>query len=146
METQLEQAQRILLQRGCTCVVLGHDLEFVSYRRGVAPLLELIDSGRCCKGCRAADKVVGKATALLYCLLGVEAIYAQIVSQAAAKVLARHGIALEYATLVPHIENRTGTGKCPMESATEHIDDPRAALEAVRQRLNELNSIKTDDI
>ena len=127
-------------REGCTCVLCRDDRLVSSYRRGVAPLLELLDSGEDFSGFSAADKVVGKATALLYRLLGVKALYAGVISQAALDVLEGSGIALQWQEKVPYIINRAGDGQCPMEAATAQIDDPRAALEAIRQTLKALQS------
>ena len=127
-------------REGCTCVLCRDDRLVSSYRRGVAPLLELLDSGEDFSGFSAADKVVGKATALLYRLLGVNALYAGVISQAALDVLEGSGIALQWQEKVPYIINRAGDGQCPMEAATAQIDDPRAALEAIRQTLKALQS------
>lgn len=134
----LEKAKRILREGGYTCVLCKGDILHTSAQRGVRPLLELLEtdvSGFC-----AADKVVGKATALLYCLLDVKAVHAQVISLAALQVLQNSPIAVTWDTQVEYIKNRTGDGRCPMEQATEGIDDPQEALVAIRQKLKELTS------
>lgn len=132
----LEKAKSVLHSGGYTCVLCKGDLLHTSTRRGVAPLLELLNtdvSGFC-----AADKVVGKATALLYCLLGIKAVHAGVISQAALQVLRSHKIVATWDTEVAYIQNRTGDGRCPMEQATEGIEDPREALVAIQKKLKEL--------
>lgn len=132
----LEKAKSVLHSGGCTCVLCKGDLLHTSTRRGVAPLLELLNtdvSGFC-----AADKVVGKATALLYCLLGIKAVHAGVISQAALQVLRSHKIVATWDTEVAYIQNRTGDGRCPMEQATEGIEDPQEALVAIQKKLKEL--------
>ena len=91
-------------------------------------------------GYSAADKVVGKATAFLYCLLGVTAVYTPVISQAALQVLTQHGIATEYDLCVPAIFNHRKDGFCPMETATRDISDPKQALCAIRSTLEKLHS------
>lgn len=134
----LQKARQLLASGDYTCVLCHDGTAHTSTRRGVAPLLELIDSGANVAGFSAADKVVGKATALLYCYLGVTAVYAHIISASAAEVLTQNGIALEFGTQVPFIRNRPGTGRCPMEQATETIDDPTEALTVIRRTLKAL--------
>jgi hypothetical protein len=90
------------------------------------------------RGFCAADKVVGKATAMLYCLLGAQAVYARVISTAGMAVLQRNGIAVFADQVVPFIINRLGTGQCPMEDAVASIDNPQEAPEAIRQRLIQL--------
>ena len=138
MEKQLEAAKEILQQQGYTCVLCRDGELVTSDRRGVAPLLDFLDSGRDFSGFYAADKVVGKATGFLYCLLGVRGVYAPVMSKAAAKVLADRGIICRYDQLVEGIRNRTDTGFCPMETATADITDPETALKAIRKTLAQL--------
>ena len=133
------KAHQILQSGDYTCVLCKADAVSTDTRRGIRPLLERISSPADWQGFSAADKVVGKAAAFLYHLLGVESVYAQVISQPAAAVLAHYGIELTYDTLVPAIANRDGTGFCPMETAVLNIDDPMQALDAVRQKLAELS-------
>ena len=139
MNATTAKARHILESGSYTCVLCNGDQVITDTRRGIRPLLELLDSQSSWEGYCAADKVVGKAAAYLYHLLGIEAVYAHVVSQPAAAVLAQYGIDLTYDTLVPAIANRDGTGFCPMETAVWNIDDPLQALEAVRQQLAKLS-------
>jgi len=82
---------------------------------------------------------VGKAAAFLYVLLGVKEIYAHIISIPALEVLGRYNIRTEYGEAVDSVRNRTNTGFCPMETAVMEIDEPNKALEAVREKLKQLN-------
>lgn len=132
------KARSLLESGGYTCVLCRDEAVLTDTRRGIRPLLELLENPGQLSGYSAADKVVGKAAAFLYHLLGVDFVYAQVISQPAADVLTQYGIATEYASLVPAIRNRDNTGFCPMETAVLYIDDPNAALAAVRQVLNSL--------
>lgn len=109
-----------------------------SDRRGVAPLLALLESHTPVAGFAAADKVVGRATAFLYRLLGVDRVYGRVMSQPALAVLERFGMEAHYDQLVPHIVNRQGTGICPMEQATTGIEAPEEALAAIKEALAKL--------
>ncbi len=125
-----------LLSQGCfTCVLRREQQTVTSTQRGVAPLLRWLENGTDLSGFSAADKVVGKAAAFLYCLLGVREVYAPVMSKAALEVLTAHGIAAHWEILADGIINRSKTGPCPMEAATGAIQDPQAALEAIRQTL-----------
>ena len=138
--TDLDAARNLLSHQGYTCVLCAGDRVATSQHRGVAPLLGFLDSGKDYTGYSAADKVVGKATALLYRLLGVKAVWAAVISESALRVLQAGGIEAHWDQLVPHIINRTGTGPCPMEAATAHTEDPLVALEAIRIALKNLQS------
>ena len=138
MGKDLENACAVLAREGCTCVLCKGDIYYKSSRRGVAPLMGWLEEGIDAKGFSAADKVVGKATAFLYCLLGVSAVHANVISDAAVAVLQEHGILLTYGQRVAAIQNRTGDGLCPMEMATREISDPADAPAAIRAALARL--------
>ncbi len=116
----------------------------ISDERGVKPLVTLLDSGADCRGFSAADKIVGKAAAMLFSLLGVNGVYAAVMSEAGKAYLDSKGIKSEYGTLVPEIINRAGTGRCPMEQAVSETDDAREGFEHIKERLAQLRAAKED--
>ncbi len=137
MSVDIEKA-RAFLEEGYTCaLVKGEDL-LLSKERGVAPLLAWLQSGRDCKQAIAADKVVGKAAAYLYVLLGVAFVHANIISEGAVQVFQRFGVEYSYTELTSAIRNRKGDGFCPMEQAVRDIDEPQAAYHRIIERLEEL--------
>lgn len=138
MNSDIEKAKSLLRSGGYTCVICSDGKIHTSTERGVKPLLAWINDGTVLKGFSAADKVVGKAAAFLYVILGVKAVYAGVISEPAKKVLTESGIDVEYGTLTDAIRNRAGTGFCPMETAVKGISEPAAALEAVRRKIEEL--------
>ena len=135
-----EKARQILEQGGHTCVLCCAEEIYTDARRGVRPLLDLLGQSRSWHGFCAADKVVGKAAAFLYRLMRIRALYAQVVSEPAAKVLAEGGIALSYGSFVPAIRNRTDTGFCPMETAVWELDDPEEALAVLKTTLQNMQN------
>ena len=138
MGENLEKAKMLLHRTGSTCVLCNNDIILTDKRRGVRPLLDLLEGQTDVAGFSAADKVVGKAAAFLYCLLDVKCLYAAVISQPALDVLQQFGIETTYSELVPAIRNRTGDGYCPMESAVWEITDPKDALKAILDTLARL--------
>ena len=137
--TDLQNAKNILSDSEFTCVVCCGDIIHTATDRGVAPLLNWMDSGLNLKGFSAADRVVGRATAFLYVLLGVRSVYARVMSRPAAEVLQNHGIECQWGTLTDGIINRKGTGPCPFEEAVMCIQDPQEALAAIRTKMAQMN-------
>lgn len=135
----LKIAKKLLQEGSYTCVLCKDGNTATSTFRGVKPLLNWLETPALDQGFCAADKVVGRATAFLYCLLGAKAVYAGIMSEAALAVLEEAGIAATYGQLVPYIVNRTGDGMCPMEAATLDVKTPEEALAAVKKALAELD-------
>jgi len=133
----LEKAKLILEEGGYTCVILGKE-PYTSTFRGVKPLLDLLESSADVRGCSAADRVVGKAAAFLYVLLGVSELYTGILSKPAKAVLEKYGIKVSCGMLVDVIFNRDNTGNCPMETAVWDIEEPEKALIAIKAKLEAL--------
>ncbi len=120
---------------GYTCVLWANGELLFSRERGVKPLLCWIREGKDLRGALAADKVVGKAAALLYAYMGASAVYAGVAGEAAAAVLARHSVFAEIGRTVPRIRNRAGTGFCPMETAVWDVEDPAEAFALLQQKV-----------
>ena len=132
------KARQILEQSDHSCVLCCGEEIFTDDRRGVRPLLDFLAQNPDWSCFCAADKVVGKAAAFLYQLMGIQALYAHVVSEPAAAVLKDAGIQLTYGSLVPAIRNRTNTGVCPMETAVWNLIDPEKALPVLKVTLENL--------
>ena len=133
-----ERLKALLAEENLTCVLSDGNRLIKSRERGVKPLIGFIESGKSIKGFTAADKVVGKAAALLYALMGVSSLYASVISEGALTVCKSFGISVEYGTLTQNIINRRGDGFCPMEQAVADISDPQTAFNAVKEKLKNL--------
>ena len=138
MEQNLKKALDLLNSGDYTCVACKEEVVYTTTQRGVAPLLNWLDSKTDLKDFSAADRVVGRGAAFLYCLLGVKEVYALVMSRPAAEVLQSHGILADAGTFVEGIINRTGTGPCPFEAAVMDIQDTQEALNAIRMTLRKL--------
>lgn len=113
--------------RGHT-LCLCKDLEcLTSDKRGIAPIMDFIRTGKDIRGYSVADVVVGKAVALLFVRSGIKAVYAKTLSESGKKILDEYGVYYEYERLTERIINRAGTDVCPMEKALKDIDDPEEA-------------------
>ena len=121
-----------------TCVLLSNGEEYTSHERGVKPLLTLLRSGKNFKNSVAADKTVGAGAAHLYVLLGVRALWSNIVSESALKVLRDNKIEVFYGECVPHIINRQGNGICPIERAVANTKDSNEAYDLITKALKAL--------
>ncbi len=103
-------------------------------RQGIGELIQAVDAlGDQARGAVLADKIAGKAVAMVARAAGFGAVYAALASQAGRDALAEDHIPLEYARLVPLILNQRNDGPCPMERLTLPISDPQTAVTALRE-------------
>lgn len=136
----LINATKILKDKGATLVACRGEESYISFKSGIAPMVEALSTGQDLKGFSVADKVVGRAAAMLFCLAGIKAVYADLVSEGAVEYLKEHKVPLTFDKITPLIRNRSDTGPCPMEEAVLGENDPKAAFDKILKRLKELNS------
>lgn len=134
-------AKSILLNNSnLTCVLKLNSDEYKSEFSGIRPMLEFIDSGIDFSGFDAADRIVGKAAAMLFVLCGIKNVYASVLSRSGEEVFLKNNIAYEYDVLTDNIINRSGNDICPMEKAVIKIDEPLEALEAIKMTIKEMKN------
>ena len=138
MSELVKDLQKRLNEGGFTCVISVNGREYTSFERGVKPLLAFLSSGDSFGGGCAADKTVGAGAAYLYVLLGVQALWANVISEAAVAVLAKHGINVFYGERVPYIINRQGNGICPIEKAVAPAENATHAHTLILEALQNL--------
>ena len=144
--TDLKRAKDLLQNGAYTCVLCEQGNCMSTTLRGVKPLVQWLQEGGVHKDFSAADKVVGKATAFLYCLLGAKAVYASVMSRPAMEVLQQHGIYTECDRQVENIINRAGDGICPFEEAVLHIVEPETAYQAILAKMEAMGiRVRLDD-
>lgn len=133
----LETAKLTLKEGGFTCVIASEGkVVFTSKDRGVKPLVEYYrQSGEAYPGAALADKVIGRAAALLARLMGIGQVYTGVISEGALEELNKAGVSVSYGTKVEAVRNRAGTGLCPMEQLSRGVDDPREMLAKVEDFL-----------
>lgn len=142
MTDELERARALLAEGKYTCVACVGERTLCATERGVRPLLGWLDGGEALSGAAVADRVVGKAAAFLYVLLGVRTVYAPVMSAPARETLLASGIEVYADEVIPAVRNRTNTGFCPMESAVWELTDPVEAKRALERTLAALSTGK----
>lgn len=136
LESDRAQARALLAQGSHALVFVREGVVLgTGDRPGVADLLDLAERlGAAAEGSAVADKVVGRAAALVFQALGVAAVHAQRISDAGAEALAAASIPTTWDERVAQILNRTLDGPCPFEQAAAAVVAPADALPALRAR------------
>ena len=75
-----------------------------------------------------ADKVVGKAAALLMVFGNISRVFTPLISKSALHTLLTNNIEVCFDKKTDFIKNRKGDDMCPMEKKCQAIDDPREAF------------------
>ncbi|MDD6643571.1 MAG: DUF1893 domain-containing protein [Firmicutes bacterium] len=135
---ETERAIALLRQGDYSCVFCDRDRVLTDRRRGIAPILERIEAGESLHGMAVADKIIGKAAAMLLLCGGARSVYGEVMSEPAKALLEGADVEVAYGTLVKAIRNRTDTDICPMEKAVAALKTPAEAPAALRAALNRL--------
>ena len=136
----LEIARKILRRGDYSLVMVRNGrMIYASRSHGIGGILQAIEElDNRIKGASVADRVIGKAAALLLAYSKVKDAYALVISRSGLETLRSHGIQVDYESLVPKILDRSGRGICPFEKLTLEIDSPMLGFEVLRRRWRSL--------
>ena len=127
-----------ILQTGHYSLVVRNGKMKTFTGRGVSDLYRLYsEDSAFLQGAEIADKVVGKAAASLMILGGVRKLQTGTVSRLALELLRKYPVEVSFQQEVPHIENRSKTGWCPLESRCRDLQTPQECLSAITGFINE---------
>jgi hypothetical protein len=130
----VELAEDLLSNQSVSLVIVkeGQTL-FESGSSGIYGLLQAIEKlKREMYGSSVADRVVGRAAALLLAYSHVNEVYAVILSREGLVMLEKNGIKVECLNLVQKILDRTGKNMCPFEKFSSGITSPDEAYEQLK--------------
>lgn len=130
----LEMAKKRINEKGLTLsIVKNTNIIFDSVSHGVTGFLEAVEKlGDKLEGASVADRVAGKAIALLCVYAKVKAVYAITLSKRAKAVFENHAIYHEQDNLVESILDVNKVGICPFEKLATEISDPAEAHERLK--------------
>lgn len=140
MHPDLEKAKSILDTKKATCVLVRDSVLFISAEKGLTPLLDWANSGNNYVGFMIADKIVGRAAALIDISLGVRGVYAEIISEPAQKLLKDNNILVFGENVVPEILNADMSDVYPVDKAVKNIENAAYAFEPIERAVAEMQS------
>lgn len=117
---------------------MSRDEIVIGHRRGVLDLYDFVHSGDLLCGAAVADKVIGKGAAALIVTGGVTAVYAQLISEPAYRLLIENGVAVRYALKVLNIMNRDRSGYCPLETACRDAASAEECIPIIDAFVNQI--------
>lgn len=114
---------------------------YCSFDTGIKPVINKMNENiSYFEGLIVADKIIGKASAMLLVLSGVKEVYCIVLSKAGKEILDKYKIPYHYENLTEYIINRKGDDMCPMEKTVKDIDDLNEAYIALSNKLSSLKA------
>jgi len=135
----MSEVKDLLIKKDYTFVCIKEDEKYVSNLHGIAPIMiKLEEDSEYFKDSIVADRVIGKAAAMLLIMGGIKKLYAKIISRHALDILKLTDIEIEFDKVVPYIINRTGDGICPMEETVLTENNCEEAYQLLKQKLTHM--------
>jgi len=137
---ELGNCQKRLNEKSLTLsIVKNGKIIFETVSNGISGFLEAIEKfGDGLEGTSVADRVNGKAIALLCVYARVKAVYALILSKGAKSVYEKYAIHHKWKGLVENILDVKKAGICPFENLATEISNPKDAYSKLKALQNSL--------
>lgn len=134
----IDLAKTTLLENKHSIVVVKeNNVVYKSDKNGLLPIIDVYDSDKkILDGAAVADKVIGRAAALILIEANISKLYAQLISENAISILDNTNIKYEYDKKVKEIRNRDNTGMCPMEELSLATDNADELIRKVKEKFN----------
>jgi uncharacterized membrane protein len=136
----LQKAKDIISEGEYTLIIMKNGaIEKKLTGAGISPIIAVYESEPdVLVGAEIADKIVGKAAAMLFHLANVKSVHGELMSRAGREYLEIAGISCTYGRCIEVISARTGNGMCPLEKSVLDVSDPHEALNVLKSTLTEL--------
>jgi hypothetical protein len=130
----LRIAKKRLGEEGLTLsIVKDEQVLFETASHGISGLLRAIQElGERLNGASVADKIVGKAIALLCLYARIEGVYGTVMSREAKKLFEENKVHAEWEELIGNILDNCKSATCPFERLTAGITDPEEAYKKLK--------------
>lgn len=133
----IKMAKKYLIENKVSLVIVKDGQVIIEESgRGIKPLFKaVLEKAEIIDGGVLADKVIGKAAAMLAVKGNIKKIYTKMISESAIQVLSNNDISVEYELKVPYILNRDKTDSCPVEKMAKYEDDTERLIEKIKEFL-----------
>jgi hypothetical protein len=130
----LRIAKERLREKGLTLsIVKDKRILFETTSHGISGFLRAIEElVERLNGASAADKIVGKAVALLCLYARIDGVYASVMSREAKELFGENGVYAEWDELVGNIFASCKSATCPFERLATEIADPGEAYKKLK--------------
>ena len=129
----MKELIELLEHENYSCIVEKQgEIKHKVFGKGIRPLLNIyLKDKEDLKDSNVADKVIGKAAAVILVLGKTKNVYAKLLSKRALVFLKNYEINVSYNVIVDEIQNMSGTGICKMEELVKDIAEPQEALDSI---------------
>ncbi len=140
----LEIAKKQLYEKNLTLVIVKNSIIlFQTDSHRISGFIGAIEKiGDQLNGASAADRVAGKALALLCIYAGIRQIYAEVLSKKALTVFEDSKIMFKCKEIIDNVLDMEKAGVCPFEKVAADISDPKQSYAAFKTLLTNMKSCR----
>ena len=137
LKADQDLAVSYLKENDCALVfVRDGEILFESHKKGIRPMYEALLSEVNLTGAVLADRVIGRAAAMLALSVGIRSLFTFVMSESALAVCKEENFtAFTYEELSPFVMNRTQDDLCPIEKLSQETDDPEVLMNRIEEFL-----------
>jgi hypothetical protein len=145
--TDLEIAKAELYEENLTLTIVKNGaLLYATKSQSINGFLEAIEKcGQSLEAASVADRVAGKALALLCAYAKVKEVYAGVMSRKAHEVFKRHMISIHWNQLVEAVLGTDRKGACAFEKAVADVFSPEQAYKALEAKVEKPKTPRSAD-
>ena len=127
---ELKQSSNLLV------IVKNGQVQYKSKEKGVSAIIDLLDNRPdLLQEAVVADKVIGRAVAMVCDYARVKFCYGSVISESAVEILKKAEIPYEFGKKVEVIKNRDGTDLCPIEKRALKTEDSAEGIRMIKDFL-----------
>ena len=140
----LELAKKQLYDQDLTlAIVKGGKVLFTTDSHRISGFVGAIEKfGAQLNGASVADRVAGKALALLCVYAKIKQVYAEVLSRQAQVVFEQNGVLFEWKEVVDNVLDINKVGVCPFEKVAAEISDPAESFLVFKSLLEKMRACK----
>jgi len=132
----LEQLKQYIKQPDVVCALSNGNITLTSNLAGVRPWMQwLRECPETLINATVADRVVGKAAAMLMIKAGIKALHTPLMSQHAYLYLRNQSIEFTFDQIVPYITNREKNDICPLEKVVLDESDAEIGYQKICEKI-----------
>ena len=125
--------QRLKEKKFNLLIVKDGGVIFATKSQGIRGLLQAIEKlGKQLIGSSVADRIVGRAAAMLCAYFKASSVFAVTISEEGEKMLKENEISYQFENRVPNILNYERTDVCPFEKHVMGLTKPEEAYEKLK--------------
>ena len=142
--TDLDIAKTELYEENLTLAIVKNGVLLYSTKsHRISGFLDAIEKcGENLQEASLADRVAGKAIALLCVYAKIKEVYSAVLSRKAQAIFKQNKIVFHWNELVDNVLDPTKTGMCPFEKAAAEISDPEKAYKTFKGLQENLKACK----